>query len=313
MSVQIKRDRNTGNPRGFGFVVMRTEEMVDLLMRDNREHKLHNHNITVRKAVTNGVPTNQQKPAAYAEEKPAYHHQEEQHYDDYSTGDLPPRDSYQRKESSIESAKLFVGGLSWESTEEIIGRYFDRFGDVASVRIMRHPSTGVARGFAFVEFKNDDTVDIVLQNKPHEIDKKIVDVKRAAAKGVPVPREREIPREREVYREREISREREIPREREVYREREVSLSRALLFHVCVSDCQFTNHLIPLYNPTRTMRGNRQHLLPILDVRSSLVDFIGRLPSKNSVLTLRSLVMLSLSRSSVTKSLAILEALALSS
>ena len=308
MSVQIKRDRNTGNPRGFGFVVMRTEEMVDLLMRDNREHKLHNHNITVRKAVTNGVPTNQQKPPAYAE-KPAYHHQEEQHYDDYSTGDLPPRD-YQRKESSIESAKLFVGGLSWESTEEIIGRYFDRFGDVASVRIMRHPSTGVARGFAFVEFKNDETVDIVLQNKPHEIDKKIVDVKRAAAKGVPVPREREMPREREVYREREI------PREREVYREREVRLISVLCCLVCCvseSDCQFTNQLIFLYNPKRTMRGSRQHQLPILDARSSSVDFIGRLPSKNSVLTLRSMVMLSQSRSSVTKSQVILEALVLSS
>ena len=36
-------------------------------------------------------------------------------------------------------------------------------------------------------FKSDETVDLILKNKPHEINHKVVDVKRAQARGVAPP------------------------------------------------------------------------------------------------------------------------------
>jgi len=52
---------------------------------------------------------------------------------------------------------------------------------------MRDRQTGDPRGFAFVVFKSDETVDLILKNSPHEINQKVVDVKRAQARGVAPP------------------------------------------------------------------------------------------------------------------------------
>ena len=47
---------------------------------------------------------------------------------------------------------------------------------------MRDRNTGDPRGFAFVCFGSDDTVELILASGPHEINNKIVDVKRAQAR-----------------------------------------------------------------------------------------------------------------------------------
>ncbi len=52
---------------------------------------------------------------------------------------------------------------------------------------MRDRQTGDPRGFAFVVFKSDETVDLILKSCPHEINQKVVDVKRAQARGVAPP------------------------------------------------------------------------------------------------------------------------------
>lgn len=87
---------------------------------------------------------------------------------------------------NIDSAKIFVGGLSWQSTENSLRKHFEQFGNVVSVEVMRDRNTGDPRGFAFVVFDSDDTVDDLMKHK-HEIDNKIVDVKRAQARGFAPP------------------------------------------------------------------------------------------------------------------------------
>ncbi len=84
-------------------------------------------------------------------------------------------------------AKIFVGGLSWQTTEETLRYHFEQYGPVVSVEVMRDRETGNPRGFAFVVFKEDSTVELVMQNLPHEINHKIVDVKRAQARGAAPP------------------------------------------------------------------------------------------------------------------------------
>jgi RNA-binding protein Musashi len=83
---------------------------------------------------------------------------------------------------NIDTAKIFVGGLSWQTTEETLRYHFEQYGEVSSVEVMRDRNTGDPRGFAFVCFGSDDTVELILASGPHEINNKIVDVKRAQAR-----------------------------------------------------------------------------------------------------------------------------------
>lgn len=85
--------------------------------------------------------------------------------------------------SQHDMAKIFVGGLSWQTTEETLRYHFEQYGEVVSVEVMRDRNTGDPRGFAFVVFKEDAIVDLVMSNLPHEINHKVVDVKRAQARG----------------------------------------------------------------------------------------------------------------------------------
>ena len=50
---------------------------------------------------------------------------------------------------------IYVGNLSFSSTEEAIEKLFAAHGTVASVRIIMDPETGRSRGFSFVEMPND--------------------------------------------------------------------------------------------------------------------------------------------------------------
>ncbi|KAL7526454.1 hypothetical protein ACHAWF_001778, partial [Thalassiosira exigua] len=49
----------------------------------------------------------------------------------------------------IDAAKIFVGGLSWQTTEETLRYHFEQYGEVVSVEVMRDRNTGDPRGFAF--------------------------------------------------------------------------------------------------------------------------------------------------------------------
>ncbi|KAJ1658696.1 hypothetical protein IWQ61_002104 [Dispira simplex] len=74
--------------------------------------------------------------------------------------------------------KLFVGGLSWETTVETLGQYFSQFGTVLEHVVMRDPVTGRSRGFGFVRFKEAQAVDAVLAQE-HYLDGKRIEPKRA--------------------------------------------------------------------------------------------------------------------------------------
>ena len=89
--------------------------------------------------------------------------------------------------NSLDLAKIFVGGLSWQTNEDSLRYHFEQYGEVASVEVMRDRNTNQPRGFAFVVFKSDETVDLIMSSGPHEINHKTVDVKRAQARGQAPP------------------------------------------------------------------------------------------------------------------------------
>src|SRR5687767_11835585 len=57
--------------------------------------------------------------------------------------------------------KMFVGGLSWQTTIDTLREYFCKFGDIADIVIMKDPNTARSRGFGFVTYADPKTVDEV--------------------------------------------------------------------------------------------------------------------------------------------------------
>ncbi|MGH0146167.1 UNVERIFIED_CONTAM: hypothetical protein FKN15_011570 [Acipenser sinensis] len=70
--------------------------------------------------------------------------------------------------------KMFIGGLSWQTTQEGLKEYFSKFGDVKECMVMRDPVTKRSRGFGFVTFVDQTGVDKVLAQSRHELDSKTV-------------------------------------------------------------------------------------------------------------------------------------------
>ncbi len=53
-------------------------------------------------------------------------------------------------------SKLFVGGLSWNTTDDSLKTAFEAFGAVREARVILDRDTGRSRGFGFVTFESDD-------------------------------------------------------------------------------------------------------------------------------------------------------------
>lgn len=51
---------------------------------------------------------------------------------------------------------LFVGNMSFQTTESELQELFEAYGEVTRVQVMTDRDTGRARGFAFVEMANDE-------------------------------------------------------------------------------------------------------------------------------------------------------------
>ena len=51
--------------------------------------------------------------------------------------------------------KLFVGGLSWGTTDDGLKAAFDRFGEITEAKVVLDRDTGRSRGFGFVTFEDD--------------------------------------------------------------------------------------------------------------------------------------------------------------
>ncbi|KRZ46109.1 RNA-binding protein Musashi -like protein 2 [Trichinella pseudospiralis] len=87
-------------------------------------------------------------------------------------------------EAIEDPGKMFIGGLSWQTSVDSLRQYFMQFGEVTESVVMRDPNTKKARGFGFIKFADAASVDKVLNHQAHELDGKKIDPKVAFPKRI---------------------------------------------------------------------------------------------------------------------------------
>jgi RNA recognition motif-containing protein len=85
--------------------------------------------------------------------------------------------------------RLFVGGLSWNTTEDTLRDAFAKSGTVASAQIVFDKMSGRSKGFGFVEFESDAEADAaVAALNGTELDGRTITVNEARPMGERPPR-----------------------------------------------------------------------------------------------------------------------------
>jgi len=85
------------------------------------------------------------------------------------TGDLDAAEAAVKRRKAAASqgrpagipARLFVGGLAWETTADDLRAAFEPFGPVADAIIVMDRGTGRSRGFGFVVMSHKDTAKAI--------------------------------------------------------------------------------------------------------------------------------------------------------
>ena len=56
------------------------------------------------------------------------------------------------------AGKCFIGGISWDTTQDGLRYHFEKFGKLSDVVLMKDRYTGQPRGFGFVTFEDPSGV-----------------------------------------------------------------------------------------------------------------------------------------------------------
>ena len=80
--------------------------------------------------------------------------------------------------------KLFVGGLSWNTTDDTLRQAFERFGEISDARVITDRETGRSRGFGFLTFEEDESAtNAVEKMNGVELDGRTIRVDEAHERG----------------------------------------------------------------------------------------------------------------------------------
>ncbi|CAL9194412.1 unnamed protein product [Musa hybrid cultivar] len=153
--VTVIRNRVTGNSRGFGFVRFVNPDDAESALKEAM-HVIDGKTVEVKRA--------RRYPSCHpAGESSSY--------------------SFFNNGSITNAKKIFIGGLPDSINQHELKNYFENFGSVMDAVVMYNNITRRPRGFGFVTFSSEDSVEMVLKNNYHELKGKSVDVKVAIPKN----------------------------------------------------------------------------------------------------------------------------------
>ena len=67
--------------------------------------------------------------------------------------------------SNPPSRILFVGNLSFDTTEDLLEEHFRHCGEIVKIRMATFQDTGKCKGFAFIDFKDEEGATTALKSK----------------------------------------------------------------------------------------------------------------------------------------------------
>ncbi|OCT48323.1 heterogeneous nuclear ribonucleoprotein D0 [Cladophialophora carrionii] len=170
------RDSATGRSRGFGFLTFKDPKTVNTVMV--KEHFLDGKIVRA----THFDESRERQDTLGSISRIHLHSLKRKHGDLLSGTQIDPKRAIPRDEQE-KTAKIFVGGVSQDATEEDFEGFFAQFGRVIDATLMMDKDTGRPRGFGFVTFDSDAAVEKCLQFYPLEILGKPIEVKRAQPRG----------------------------------------------------------------------------------------------------------------------------------
>ena len=77
---------------------------------------------------------------------------------------------------------VFLGNLSFNTKEENVRQVFAKCGEVENVRLVRDSSTGIGKGFGYVNFEKEESVALALRLNSVEVDGRKIRVSKAIRK-----------------------------------------------------------------------------------------------------------------------------------
>jgi len=77
------------------------------------------------------------------------------------------------------SKRIYVGNLSYQTTENDLTNLFEEVGQVESVNVITDRDTGRSKGFAFVEMSSDDADKAITQFNGTEVNGRALTVNEA--------------------------------------------------------------------------------------------------------------------------------------
>ncbi|KAJ9166370.1 hypothetical protein P3X46_021140 [Hevea brasiliensis] len=168
LTSHVAKDKNTRSPRGFGFVTFSDPTFADKALQDS--HVILGRTVEVKKAIPKTVQLQLQQL------------QQQQSPNQQKSSGFSENSSNSNGNDYFTAKKIFVGGLSSSLTEEQFQNYFQSFGKIVDVVVMQDSLTNRPRGFGFVTFDSEESVEKVMLNSFHELNGRLVEVKRAVPK-----------------------------------------------------------------------------------------------------------------------------------
>jgi len=91
------------------------------------------------------------------------------------------------EDNNEDERKIFIGGLSWQSTDKDIKSYFEKFGAIEKVTLKTDNFTGESRGFGFVVYEDAASIEAVMAEQTHTLNGKKIGPRRAKSRPKPEP------------------------------------------------------------------------------------------------------------------------------
>lgn len=99
------------------------------------------------------------------------------------------RNNQNQNEDPLESEgmrKMFIGGIARSTTVDQLADHFGQFGTIVDKVIIMDPQDpSKSRGFGFVTYESSSSVEECFKERPHNIDGKELDIKRAIPRDLP--------------------------------------------------------------------------------------------------------------------------------